>query len=238
MIGIRYNDGVLIAADTLVSYGSLASFRNVDRVFTINDNCILGAGADYADFQCIKHYIDEKITEDFCHDDKIEMKPKSLYNWLTRCMYNRRCRMNPWWIDLVVGGIQDGEPFLGHVDVRGRAYEDKVVATGFGKHLAIPLLREYSENPNAVLDYDSAQALVQLLFYAFFISIQMLTTIFVLWFFSRLQLKKCMEVCFYRDCRSYHQYTVAVCTKQGSKVLGPINVDQNWAFATAIKGYA
>lgn len=153
---------MLIAADTLVSYGSLASFRDVDRVFTINDNCILGAGADYADFQCIKHYIDEKITEDFCYDDKIEMKPKSLYNWLTRCMYNRRCRMNPWWIDLVVGGVQDGVPFLGHVDVRGRAYEDKVVATGFGKHLAIPLLREYSENPNAKLDYDAAQALVSI----------------------------------------------------------------------------
>ncbi|XP_031618525.1 proteasome subunit beta type-4 [Contarinia nasturtii] len=210
VVGIRYNEGVLIAADTLVSYGSLASFRNVDRVFTINDNCVLGAGADYADFQCIKHYIDEKITEDFCHDDKIEMKPKSLYNWLTRCMYNRRCRMNPWWIDLVVGGVQDGEPFLGHVDVRGRAYEDKVVATGYGKHLAIPLLREYSENPNAVLDYDAAQAL----------------------------LKKCMEVLFYRDCRSYHQYKVAVCTKDGSKVLGPINVEQNWQFATSIKGYA
>lgn len=75
-------------------------------------------------------------------------------------MYNRRCRMNPWWIDLLVGGVQDGEPFLGHVDVRGRAYEDKAVATGFGKHLAVPLLREYTENPNAVLDYDGAQALV------------------------------------------------------------------------------
>lgn len=129
-------------------------------MFTINDNCILGAGADYADFQCIKHYIDEKITEDFCYDDKIGMKPKSLYNWLTRCMYNRRCRMNPWWIDLVVGGVQDGVPFLGHVDVRGRAYEDNVVATGFGKHLAVPLLREYSENPHVVLDYESAQTLV------------------------------------------------------------------------------
>lgn len=163
VVGIKYDEGVLIAADTLVSYGSLASFRNVDRVFTINDSCILGAGADYADFQCIKHYIDEKITEDFCYDDKIEMKPKSLYNWLTRCMYNRRCRMNPWWIDLVVGGVQDGVPFLGHVDVRGRAYEDKAVATGFGKHLAVPLLREYTEKPDAVLDYDGAQALVGIL---------------------------------------------------------------------------
>lgn len=160
VVGIKYNEGVLIAADTLVSYGSLANFRNVDRVFSINDNCILGAGADYADFQCIKHFIDEKITEDFCHDDNIQMKPKSLYNWLTRCMYNRRCRMNPWWIDLVIGGMQNGEPFLGHVDVRGRAYEDKVIATGYGKHLAIPLLREYAERPNADIDYLTALDLV------------------------------------------------------------------------------
>lgn len=158
MIGIKYDNGVVIAADTLVSYGSLAHFRNVDRVFRINDNCILGAGADYADFQCIKKYIDEKITEDFCYDDSIEMKPKSMFNWLTRCLYNRRCRFNPWWVDLVVGGVQDGVPFLGHVDVRGRAYEDKVIATGFGKHLAIPLLREYAERPGAP-DIDLTTAL-------------------------------------------------------------------------------
>lgn len=163
MIGIKYDKGVVIAADTLVSYGSLAHFRNVDRVFRVNDSCILGAGSDYADFQCIKKYIDEKITEDFCYDDNIEMKPKSLYNWLTRCMYNRRCRFNPWWVDLVVGGIQDGVPFLGHVDVRGRAYEDKVIATGFGKHLAIPLLREYSERPGAPdIDLDTALQLVRI----------------------------------------------------------------------------
>lgn len=241
MVGIKYNEGVLIAADTLVSYGSLASYRNVDRVFTINDNCILGAGADYADFQCIKQYIDEKITEDHCEDDKIEMKPKALYNWLTRCMYNRRCRMNPWWIDLVVGGVENGEPFLGHVDVRGRAYEDKAIATGFGKHLAIPLLREYSENPNAVLDYDAALTLVSLLYCAIqcilcLDLIFLFTKMFIRFFF--LQIKKCMEVCFYRDCRSYYQYKLAVCTKIGSKVLGPINVDQNWEFAKTIKGYA
>lgn len=210
----------------------MASFRNVDRVFTINDNCILGAGADYADFQCIKHYIDDKITEDFCYDDKIEMKPKSLYNWLTRCMYNRRCRMNPWWIDLIVGGMQNGEPFLGHVDVRGRAYEDKVVATGYGKHLAIPLLREYSESKNTSLNYEQAQALVCIL--SFILS-------FILGDLNNqllFQIKKCMEVLFYRDCRAYNQYKVAVCTKEGSKVLGPINVDQNWEFAKTIKGYA
>lgn len=54
----------------------------------------------------------------------------------------------------------------------------------------------------------------------------------------RLQVKKCMEVLYYRDGRSYPQYKVSICTTDGvCKVEGPINVDQNWGLATSIKGY-
>jgi hypothetical protein len=45
--------------------------------------------------------------------------------------------MNPLWNSVVVGGIQDGKPFLGFVDKIGVAYQDDVIATGFGTHLAI-----------------------------------------------------------------------------------------------------
>jgi len=209
VIGVKFDGGVVLAADTLVSYGSLASFRDVDRVFKVNDHCIIGAGQDFADFQFIKRYINEKVTEDFCHDDQIELKPRSLYNWLTRLMYNRRSRMDPLWVDLVVGGIQDGEPFLGHVDLRGRAYEDKVIATGYGKHLAVPLLREYSENPNVTLDLPGALQLI----------------------------KNSMEVLFYRDCRGYSQYKQVVCTTDGVRIDGPINVKQEWNFAHDVTEY-
>lgn len=133
----------MIAADNLVSYGSLARYQDVQRVFKINDKTIIGAGGDFADFQSLKRSIDQKMVEDMCHEDKMDMKPKSLYNWLTRVFYNRRSRFNPLWLEMVVGGVDhEGEPFLGHVDLRGRAYEDNVVATGFGKHLALPLVRE------------------------------------------------------------------------------------------------
>lgn len=145
MIGIKYDGGVIIAADTLVSYGSLARFRNIDRVFAVNQHTIIGCSGDYADFQFIKKFIDQKVTDDYCHDDGIQLKPRSLYNWLTRVMYNRRSRFNPLWLDIVVGGMQDGVPFLGHVDLRGRSYEDSAIATGYGKHLAVPLLREETE---------------------------------------------------------------------------------------------
>jgi len=44
---------------------------------------------------------------------------------------------------LVVGGHRDGKSFLGFIDMRGVSYESDVIATGFGEHLGLPLLRKY-----------------------------------------------------------------------------------------------
>uniref|UniRef100_A0A0K8TS01 Proteasome subunit beta n=1 Tax=Tabanus bromius TaxID=304241 RepID=A0A0K8TS01_TABBR len=208
VVGLKFDKGVIIAADKLVSYGSLARFQDIDRVFAMNEKIIVGCGGDYADFQSIKRFLDEKIMTDICYNDNIHMKPKSMYNFLTRVMYNRRSRFNPLWVDMIVGGMEDGTPFLGHVDLRGRAYQDSVVSTGFGKHLVLPLVREYMENRVSITE-DEAIKLV----------------------------KKCMEVLHYRDCRASPKYTLAVCTSEKSEVLGPFTVGQNWQLATGVEGY-
>lgn len=51
----------MISADTLVSYGSLARYHDIDRVFKVNDHTVIGAGGDYADFQFVKKAIDQKV---------------------------------------------------------------------------------------------------------------------------------------------------------------------------------
>jgi 20S proteasome subunit beta 7 len=56
-------------------------------------------------------------------------------------MYARRNKMDPLWNGLVVGGFRDGKGFLGLVDMYGTTYEDDTVATGYGAHIARPLLR-------------------------------------------------------------------------------------------------
>lgn len=61
VVGIQFNDGVLVAADILGSYGSLARYRNLERIMKVNDNIILGASGDYADFQCIKSNVERKM---------------------------------------------------------------------------------------------------------------------------------------------------------------------------------
>lgn len=60
-MGLKFKDGVLLAADTLGSYGSLARFRECRRVLKVNDNIVLGAGGDYADYQYLQSIIKQKV---------------------------------------------------------------------------------------------------------------------------------------------------------------------------------
>lgn len=51
VLGVTFEGGVMLAADTLGSYGSLARFRSISRVRKVTDSCIVAASGDYADFQ-------------------------------------------------------------------------------------------------------------------------------------------------------------------------------------------
>lgn len=123
VVALAFDKGVIIAGDTLASYGSLARYRNCPRILKVNENIILGAGGDYGDFQYVKdmieqqmyviHYIfkfDSKVSlcsiDEECLDDGFKLKPKSLHCWLTRVMYNRRSKFDPFWNNFVVGGMQ------------------------------------------------------------------------------------------------------------------------------------
>ncbi|CAH1111380.1 unnamed protein product [Psylliodes chrysocephalus] len=203
IIAITYDKGVLIAGDLVASYGSLARYRNCPRVIEVNPNIILGAGGDYADFQYVKSFIEQKIIDEDCLDDGLKMKPKSLYCWLTRIMYQRRSKLDPFWNNLVVGGLQDGVPFLGTIDKLGTAYTDKVICTGYGAHIALPILRDALDKKTN-LNLNDAKALI----------------------------KRCMEVLFYRDARSFPKYQLGIIDKDdGVKIEGPLTVEENWNIA-------
>jgi len=147
VVALKYKDGVMMAADTLASYGTMARFRKIPRLAAVGDT-LIGASGDLSDFQHILQQLDGmKEKEDFCDDDLIIRTPKALYTWLSVVYYQRRSKFNPLWNQLVVAGVQDGEPFLGTVDLLGTNYEDTNIATGYGGHLARPLLRnEYRKD--------------------------------------------------------------------------------------------
>ncbi|GFZ17928.1 20S proteasome beta subunit G1 [Actinidia rufa] len=120
--------------------------ESVERMKPVGKHS-LGASGEISDFQEILRYLDELILYDNMWDDGNSLGPKEVHNYLTRVMYNRRNKFNPLWNSLVLGGVKNGQKYLGMVSMIGVHFEDNHVATGFGNHLARPILRdEWHEN--------------------------------------------------------------------------------------------
>lgn len=142
VLGIKYKGGVMLAADTLASYGSLARYKDVRRLLKVNDNTMIGASGEMSDFQSIQEMLQTMNQEDINQDDGYSRTPQEYFNYLRAVFYQRRNKFNPLWNQLLVAGYKENRPFLGYVDLIGTAYEEDFISTGFGAYLAIPLIRE------------------------------------------------------------------------------------------------
>mmetsp|Transcript_32829 Transcript_32829/g.72515 ORF Transcript_32829/g.72515 Transcript_32829/m.72515 type:complete len:292 (+) Transcript_32829:183-1058(+) len=203
VLGVKYRDGVLIAADTLGAYGSTKRYKSVQRMFKVNDRVVVAASGEISDFQYLQTLLDELTTDDYRTDDGIQMSPSEVYNYLCRVMYNRRNKFNPLWNTLIVGGIPQGseaKPFLGTVSMIGTHYVDSHVTTGFANQLARPLFRDRQKD-----DMSEEEAL-ELMYDA-------------------------LKVCYYRDKQSINKFQVAKVTGSGVHISQPFSLDMKWDFA-------
>ncbi|ATY63211.1 proteasome component PRE4 [Cordyceps militaris CM01] len=214
VIGIKFKDGVVIAADNLASYGSLARFTDVQRIKTFQGKSVVGFSGDVSDMQ----YMDQHLTalandEHYSNGEEPRLNAENLHRYLAKMLYNRRSKFDPLWVHILVAGLNDdGRPFLGAADLLGTTYTSPSLATGYGAMLAQPIMRK------RVPDEEAAQALEKE---------------------DAIQLiKECMEVLYYRDARSMDKYSMAVITKDGIDVSYDNTLEaQSWKFAETIKGY-
>lgn len=153
--------------------------------------------------------------------DTADLSAKNLHTYLSKVMYKRRTDFNPLWNQLLVCGFDGaakgddkakGKPFLASVDLLGTTFSSPSLATGFGAHLAQPILRKLVPDEDAVLKLDRDTAVQAI--------------------------KDCMKVLFYRDARSIDRYSIAVITREGVEMKDDEPLEQqSWAFAETIKGY-
>lgn len=221
VLAIKFSHGVVIAADNLASYGSLARFTDVKRLRVFAGSSVVGFGGDVSDMQYLDRHLTELAIDEAYHhgqvaddaDDKPRLNAQNLHKYLSKLLYNRRSNFDPLWNNTLVAGFdEDDKPFLAAADLLGTTYSAPSLATGFGASLAQPLMRRSvpDEEAAAALDRDRAVEIV----------------------------KECMKVLFYRDARSMDKYSIAVVTADGVDLKEDEKLeDQSWAFAERIKGY-
>lgn len=209
VLAVKYKDGIMMTTDCLASYGSLARFRNVERMLKVGDSTIIGASGDMSDFQYIKHLMDTLMTNEYNANNGQPLTSENIYEYLSNVMYQRRSKFDPLWNALVIGGVDDGKSFLGYVNLKGTTYQADTVATGYGAYIAQPLLRNATDKRTEPLSEEEAKKL----------------------------LDDCMRVLFYRDARSLNKIQRATVTSSGVTISEPYSLDTEWKFAEQIRGY-
>ncbi|KAJ0420700.1 nucleophile aminohydrolase [Aspergillus carlsbadensis] len=213
VIAVKFNGGVAIAADNLASYGSLARFTDVKRLRVFGDAAIVGFSGDVSDMQYIDRLLESMDIRENYSTHGNQLNAKNLHTYLSKVLYKRRSEFNPLWNHILVAGF-DGEkkPFLSSADLLGTTFSAPHLATGFGAHLAIPILRRLFPEERPIAEITKEEAVSAL--------------------------KDCLKVLWYRDARSLDKYSLAVITQEGIEVLEDQQIEaQSWAFAETIRGY-
>ncbi|KCV70441.1 hypothetical protein H696_02784 [Fonticula alba] len=219
VLALKYKDGVMIACDNHLMFGSMDKFRNVERLITVEPATIVGFSGDYADFQYIKSLLDDLVLKERTCDDGHSLSPRHVFEYLASMMYHRRNKFDPLWNTLVVAGVDtQGKSFLGQVDLRGGSYQADTVTTGFGNYLGQPLLREAVEGKIDSIDEEAAKEIM----------------------------KDALKVLFYRNTQAANTVQIGVVrrpdaqageTKPTIQIDEPITLDTEWGFAQMVVGY-
>lgn len=198
----------------VASYGSLARFSDVKRLRTFADTSVVGFGGDVSDMQYLDRLLISLDTEESYSTSSPSgeashtLNAHNLHTFLAKVFYKRRSDFNPLWNQVLVAGLDgDGKPFLASADLLGTTFSAPSLATGFGAHLAQPLLRKVAPSEEAAAALSKEEAVDAI--------------------------KESLKVLFYRDARSMDKYSIAVVTKDGITLKEDEKLEnQSWAFVS------
>ena len=200
VFGLRYRDGVMLAADTAVAYGSMKKTKKATRMAELSSECAIACSGEMADFQELLKMLREKREADENENDGAHfLKPRDYFNYLSRVNYQRRMKMDPLWNGSIIAGVRrdNGEPFLGSVDLYGTKIESGYLMNGLGTHYCQVL---FENNWRADMSEEEARALIE----------------------------DCMRVMFYRDKKATDEIQICKVTRAGVEIEPSYKIKSEW----------
>lgn len=162
VVGLTFKDGVILAAEKRVSYGSHIVSRSIKKIFKVTDRVGAACAGMVADMQVLVREITSyaKIRE-------LEMKraisPNSVAKLMSVLMFERR--FAPLLTQVIVGGVE-GKPSIYVLDPIGSVIPDVYAAVGTGAEVAIGVLEaghasDLTEKPARELALKSIKSAIQ-----------------------------------------------------------------------------
>ena len=136
VVGISYNDGVILAADKRVSFGNFVVNKNIRKTFTVTDYVGAACAGMVADMQVLVRQV-EALAKIRKLELRRDVPPNSIAKLMSVIMFERR--YFPLLTQVIVGGINE-KPEIDTLDPLGSVLPDDYAAVGTGAEGALGII--------------------------------------------------------------------------------------------------
>jgi proteasome beta subunit len=139
VVGIKCTDGVVVATDSLITWGSMVLSEKGVKAFRLTDTIVLASAGLTSDYQMLVNRLQAQIKL-YEMNQKKEISVKSLAKMVANTLY--ATRMAPLFIQTVIVGMDKEGPQLYTLDMGGSLIPDEFTATGTGTATAYGVLEK------------------------------------------------------------------------------------------------
>ncbi|WXG41295.1 MAG: archaeal proteasome endopeptidase complex subunit beta [Candidatus Freyarchaeum deiterrae] len=140
IIGIVCKDGVVLAAEKRITYGSLIMSRTGKKVFKITDRIGITVAGLVADMQVLSKEL-EAMTRMYSMEQRRPIGIRSAAHLLSNILYERK--MYPFFSQTIIGGFDDSGPAIYTLDLMGSLLKDSYASVGSGSEIALGTLERH-----------------------------------------------------------------------------------------------
>ncbi|TFG31133.1 proteasome subunit beta [Candidatus Thorarchaeota archaeon] len=137
IVGIKCTDGVIVATDTLISWGTLVLSEKGVKAFKLTDTIVLASAGLTSDYQMLVNRLQAQIKLYELNKKKV-ITVKALSKMIANTLYS--IRMTPLYVQTVVVGVDELGPQLYTLDMGGSLISDEFTAAGSGTSTAYGVL--------------------------------------------------------------------------------------------------
>ena len=162
VIGMKFREGIIIACDTRINYGSIAKMMNVnERCSQINDRTLISSTGEYSDYQEVCRLLKERAQEDSLGAESY-LGPDELANYLSSMHYNRRNKANPFWNNTIIGGLDwENKPTLHSIDQFGTLLKGDYLLAGMAQYFCHAIIHPLYPTNYETLERNSAMFMIE-----------------------------------------------------------------------------
>jgi proteasome beta subunit len=136
VVGISYNNGVILAAEKRVSFGNFVVNKSIKKTFPVTDHVGAACAGMVADMQVLVRQV-EALAKIRKLETRRDVPPNSVAKLMSVIMFERR--YFPLLTQVIVGGI-NSKPEIYTLDPLGSVLPDNYAAVGTGAELALGIM--------------------------------------------------------------------------------------------------